>query len=86
MARLAGRGRETLSIMNRRAMRDGHWEYTIRAYRPTNQGGDLVMETVHVGTVSRDLELAVFRERRARGEIGVIEIIAHVEPYGITRG
>jgi len=66
-------------------MRDGKWEYTIRAYLPTNRGGDLVLETVHVGTASRDMEIDVFRTRMARGEIGHIEVIAHVEPYGVTR-
>jgi hypothetical protein len=62
-------------------MRDGRWEYTIRAYKPTNKGGGLVLETVHVGTASRDTEIAVFRDRMKRGEIDHIEVIAHVEPY-----
>ena len=65
-------------------MRDGKWEYSIRAYRPPNQGGGLVLETVHVGTASRDIEIAVFRDRMQRGEIGHIEVIAHVEPFGLT--
>lgn len=64
-------------------MREGKWEYTIRAYRPTNQGGALLMETVHVGKPSRDMELSVFLTRRERGEVGAIQVIAHVEPYGI---
>jgi hypothetical protein len=63
-------------------MRDGRWEYTIRAYRPTNQGGGLLIETVHVGTASRDMEIQVFQTRMARGEVGHIEVISHVEPYG----
>ena len=66
-------------------MRDGKWEYTIKAYRPTNQGGDFVMETTHVGTASRDIEISVYQDRMRRGEIGHIEVIAHVEPYGVTR-
>jgi hypothetical protein len=66
-------------------MRDGRWEYTIRAYRLTNQGGGLLLETVHVGTASRDIELLVLRERKARGEIGDIDVISHVHPYGITK-
>jgi hypothetical protein len=66
-------------------MRDGKWEYTIRAYRPPNQGGGLVLETVHVGTASRDMEISVFRDRMARGEIGYIDVIAHVEPYDTIR-
>lgn len=66
-------------------MRYGKWEYTIRAYRPTNQGGGLLMETVHVGTRSRDIEIEVFRTRMARGEISHIEVIAHVEPFDTRR-
>jgi len=62
-------------------MRDGRWEYTIRAYRPPNQGGGLLIETVHVGTSSRDMEIAVCRTRMARGAISHIEVIAHVEPF-----
>jgi hypothetical protein len=65
-------------------MRDNRWEYTIRAYRPTNQGGGLDIETVHKGTASRDIEIAAFKSRMARGEISYIEVIAHVEPYGTT--
>jgi hypothetical protein len=63
-------------------MRDGKWEYTIKAYRPPNQGGGLLIETVHVGTTSRDIELSVFRTRMARGEVSHVEVISHVEPYG----
>jgi hypothetical protein len=63
-------------------MRDGKWEYTIRAYRPPNQGGGLLMETVHVGTHSRDVEIDVFKTRMRRGEVARIEVIAHVEPFG----
>lgn len=64
--------------------RDGQWEYTIRAYRPTNQGGGLILETTHSGTASRDVEIAVFKTRMSRGEISHIEVIAHVEPFDIT--
>lgn len=64
-------------------MLDGKWEYTIRAYSPPNQGGGLVLETVHVGTHSRDTEIAVFQARMARGEIDHIEVISHIEPFGI---
>lgn len=66
-------------------MRDGKWHYTIKAYAATNQGGGLVMETVHVGTASRDVEIAAFRTRMARREISYIEVIAHVEPFGTER-
>jgi hypothetical protein len=65
-------------------MRDGKWEYTIRAYRPPNQGGGLLIETLHVGTVSRDIELSVYRDRMARGEIDHLELIEHIEPFGTT--
>ena len=65
-----------------RPMRDGKWEYTIRAFYPPNRGGGLADETVHVGTASRDIEISVFRERMARGEISHIEVTSHVEPYG----
>lgn len=60
------------------------WDYTIRAYRPPNQGGGLLIETVHKGTASRDIEVSVFKDRMARGEVDHIEIIAHVEPFGTT--
>ncbi len=66
-------------------LRNNKWEYTIRAYRGPNQGGGLVLETVHVGTASRDMEIAVFRTRMARGEISHIEVISHVEPFGTKR-
>lgn len=62
-------------------MRDGKWAYTIRAYRPTNKGGELVIETLHTNEQSRDAEISVFRERMARGEIDRIDVIAHVEPF-----
>lgn len=61
-----------------------HRDYTIRAYRPTNQGGGLLIETWHIGTASRDIEIAVFKDRMARGEVSYIEVTSHVEPVGIT--
>jgi hypothetical protein len=68
--------------------RDGHWDYTIRAYYPPNARwpavpNQLAIETVHVGESSRDLEISVFRQRMRRGEIGHIEVISHVEPFGV---
>lgn len=65
-------------------MRDGRWAYTIRAYRPPNQGGGLLMETVHATQASRDVEIAAWKSRMRRGEIDHIDVIAHVEPYGVT--
>lgn len=63
-------------------MRDGRWEYTIRAFRPPNKGGGLAIETVHVGTASRDIEIGAFKARMARGEISHIEVVTHIEPFG----
>lgn len=65
-------------------MRDGRWAYTIRAYRPPNQGGGLAIETLHATEASRDTEIAVFKTRMARCEIGHIEILSHVEPFGVV--
>lgn len=61
---------------------NGWWEYRIRAYRPPNQGGGLLIETVHRGESSRDMEIDVFRARMARGEVGHIDVISLVPPYG----
>lgn len=59
-----------------------HADYTIKAFYPPNKGGGLAIHTWHIGTGSRDIEIAVFRERMARGEISHIEVTSHVEPYG----
>lgn len=59
-------------------------DYYIRAYRPTNLGGGLLIETWHDGEASRDMEIAVFKDRMRRGDIERIEIESHVEPVGIT--
>ena len=45
-------------------LRDSKWEYTIRAYRPPNLGGGLLMETVHIGTASRDAARIWTADRR----------------------
>ena len=60
------------------------WDYRIRAYRPPNKGGGLLIETVHKGEASRDAELAAFQARMKRGEISHVEVISFVEPYGVT--
>jgi len=65
--------------------RDGKWEYTIRAYRPPNLGGGLLMETVHIGTASRDAEIAAWRARLKTGGIAYIEVIAHIDPFDTIR-
>jgi hypothetical protein len=62
---------------------DGWWEYRIRAYRPPNQGGGLMYETVHRGEASRDIEIEVFREFMRRGAVSHIEVISLVPPYGV---
>lgn len=49
-------------------------DYTIKAFYPPNKGGGLAIHTWHIGTGSRDVEIAVFRERMARGEIDHIEV------------
>lgn len=54
---------------------DGWWEYRIRAYRPPNQGGGLLYETVHRGEHSRDMEIAIFKERMRKGEVSHIEVV-----------
>lgn len=59
-------------------------DYEIKAYYPLNRGGHLAIHTWHDGTASRDMEIAAFRERMRRGEIGHIEVIAYVEPVGVT--
>jgi len=60
------------------------WDYTLRIFAPPNRGGELLLETTHRGEASRDIELAVCRERMKRGEVSHVEVIAHVPPYGIT--
>ncbi|MCR4301838.1 MAG: hypothetical protein NUV51_09530 [Sulfuricaulis sp.] len=51
------------------------WEYMIRAYLPANKGGCLLIETVHRGEHSRDMEISIFKERMKRGEVGHIEVV-----------
>jgi hypothetical protein len=69
-------------------MRDGRWKYTIKAFRtrtnPSQPGrAVLVIETTHATEASRNIEIEAFRERMKRGEISYIEVLSHVEPYGI---
>lgn len=51
------------------------WDYRIRAYASPNKGGHLLLETVHRGEASRDVELSAYRERMCRGEVGRVEVI-----------
>lgn len=51
------------------------WDYRIRAYYPPNRGGGVAIETVHRGEASRDVEIAVFKERIRKGEISHIDVI-----------
>jgi hypothetical protein len=56
------------------------WDYTIRGYAGVNHKspfGAKVLETVHKGATSRDVEIAVYRSRMARGEISRIEVLDH---------
>ncbi len=67
-------------------MRDGRWRYTIRAFYPPNAQpphvpNALAVETVHATEASRDVEMAAFRERMKRREIGHVDVISHVPPY-----
>ena len=57
------------------------WDYLIRAYAPANRGGGLLLVTGHRGEASRDIEIAAYRNRMARGDVSHIEVIALIEPY-----
>lgn len=63
---------------------DGWWEYRIRAYYPPNKGGGLAIETLHRGESSRDMEISIFKDRMARGEIDHIEVI-DMTTYSVER-
>lgn len=49
--------------------------WTLHCYRPVNQGGALLIATWHDGEASRDIELAVCKQRQRRGELG--RVIQH---------
>jgi hypothetical protein len=53
----------------------GNWDYRIRGYAPPNQGGHLLLETVHRGEASRDMEISAWKARMARGEVSHIEVV-----------
>ena len=53
------------------------WDYTLRIYAPSNQGGHLLLETTHRGETSKDIELQVCRMRMATGEVGHVEVLDH---------
>ena len=55
----------------------GDWDYTLRIYAPTHQGGHLLLETTHRGVASKDIELQVCRARMAKGEVGRVEVLDH---------
>jgi hypothetical protein len=61
------------------------WDYAIRSYAGHRhqklKAGTLVMETTHHGEASRDTEIAVYRDRIARGEIMLIEISNLRDPF-----
>jgi hypothetical protein len=48
--------------------------WRVRGYAPVNQGGRLLLETVHQTDVSKDIEVDVWKARRARGEVGRITV------------
>ena len=67
---------------------NNRWDYAIRAYYPPNvqpphTPNALAIETVHATEVSRDVEITAFRERMKRSEIGYIDVIDLISPYGI---
>jgi hypothetical protein len=49
------------------------WDYTIRIYK----GRSLLVETVHRGEASRDIEIAATMERLRRGEVSHFEVLDH---------
>lgn len=55
--------------------------YTIKAYaggkHPTSPVGIMVLHTWHATEGSRDIEIAVFKERIRKGHISHIEVIDH---------
>lgn len=62
------------------------WLYRIRGYAPTNQGGELLLETVHASEASRDIEIAAWRARIRRGEVSHIEVVDLQKPFdGVTK-
>lgn len=63
---------------------DPKWDYVVRAYCPPNQGGGLLLETLHAGEASVGIEIAAYRLRMRRGEVDHIEVIKLKPPYGIT--
>ena len=62
-----------------------HGDYTIQAFFPPNRGGGEAIVTWHIGEASRDMEIAAFKARMARGEIDFIVVTNHVPPYGSYR-
>ena len=56
------------------------WDYKIRGFASHNRGGGLLLETVHKGEASRNVEIEAWRSR-ARREGG----ISHVEVVDMRR-
>lgn len=50
-------------------------DYVLRAFAAPNRGGHLLIETWHIGDASKNMELDAMKARRARGEIGTIELV-----------
>lgn len=70
-------------------MRDSKWRWSIRAYYSANHAsapGGLAFDVSFSSGHSRDMELEIFRDRMAKGaDIGHIDLISHVEPFGSDR-
>ncbi len=58
------------------------WDWAVRGYASNNHPmcpkvkyGDLLVATTHKGVVSKDMAVAAWRSRMARGEVAYIEVI-----------
>lgn len=57
-----------------------HHLFHVRGFAPVNQGGHLLLETWHDSVPSKDMEVAAWRTRMRRGEVGRIEVDDHEYP------
>jgi hypothetical protein len=58
-------------------------DFLVRGYaghkHPRAPAGALLLETWHIGEHSKDMEVSVWRARKARGEVSKIEVV-HLKP------
>jgi len=64
-------------------MRDGKWEYTIKAY--SRAPHKMIEETTFINKTFCDIDINIYRNRIKRNEISYIEVIHHEDPYEIER-